>query len=130
MKRKPFVLLLALAALTYLYSCTKDKTATAVTVNCTGVDSALNTFTLNISPNILQTYCDGGTCHFGANGGGVDFSTYQSTVSAFKNSTVICAITNAGCELMPKGVGSRPSTPLPDSLIQQMKCWQANGYPQ
>jgi hypothetical protein len=126
MKNKSLFLILAFVALIGLYSCTKDKTQLPATIDCTGISPLTNTYNLNIYPNITSNYCAIPACHaFGASGGGVSMADYASTVSAFKNSTVICAITNAGCERMPK-------TPpyLPDSLIKQMQCWQANGYPQ
>ena len=126
MRKKLYVVLIAFAALVCLYSCTKDKTTTAKAVDCTGVDSATNTYNLNIYPNITGLYCAYAPCHGGASAqGGVDLTTYASTVSAFKNLNVICAVTNAGCILMPNG-----GPALPDSLIQQMKCWQSHGYPQ
>ena len=126
MKRKSYLAAVALASLVFLYSCTKDKTAIPAGIDCSGITDSTNTFNNNIYPNILYTYCAYSPCHGGGSvGGNVDLSTYANAVSAFKNSTVICAITNSGCELMPKG-----GPALDTSLIRQLKCWQANGYPQ
>jgi len=126
MKKKTCFSILAFIALVCLYSCTKDRTSKPATVDCTGVNAATNTYNLNIYPNITSNYCSYAPCHGGGStGGGVDMSTYAATVNAFKTSTVICAMKNSGCELMPKG-----GPALPDSLIKQMECWQANGYPQ
>jgi hypothetical protein len=126
MKRKSYFVLVALVSLASLYSCTKDKTAIPAGVNCGGITDSTNTFNKNIYPNITGVYCAYSPCHAGGSaGGGVDMSTYASTVSAFENSTVICAITNTGCELMPKG-----GPALDTALIRQLKCWQASGYPE
>lgn len=126
MKKKSVLIILMAGVLVTLFSCTKDRTHAAALYNCTGVNAATNTYNLNIYPNITSVYCAYAPCHGGGSaGGGVDMSSYSSTVNAFKNSTVICALKNAGCELMPKA-----STPLPDSLILQMECWQQNGFPQ
>ena len=130
MKKRTGFLILAFVALACLYSCTKDKTSTGPVVDCTGVNAAKNTFALNIKNNITDVYCNYAPCHdAGTASGGIDMSTYTGVVNAFKNTTgtgsAVCAISNGGCELMPKG-----GPALPDSLIKQMKCWQANGYPQ
>ena len=123
-------LILVLCAMVCLYSCTKDKTSTAPAVDCTGVNASTNTYTQNIGPNIVDVYCNYSPCHdAGTASQGIDMSNYNGVVNSFKNTTghgsVVCAITNGGCELMPKG-----GPALPDSLIKHMKCWQANGYPQ
>ena len=113
-------------ALATLYSCTKDRTKLAGTVNCSSVNATTNTWNLNINPNIVSLYCAYAPCHGGGSTQlGVDLSTYGSTVSAFETKNVICSLKNAGCILMPN-----TGTPLPDSLILQMECWQQNGYPQ
>jgi len=126
MKNKSLFLVLAFVSMIGLYSCTKDKTQIPASVDCTGINPLTNTYNLNIYPNITSNYCAIPACHaFGTAGGGVDMSDYATTVNAFKNSTVVCAIKNGGCELMPKG-----GPALPDSLIKQMECWQANGFPQ
>jgi len=126
MKKKSVIIAIAGLALVTLFSCTKDRTHPAVLYNCSSVNAATNTYNLNINPNITSVYCAYAPCHGGGStGGGLDMSTYASTVSAFKTSTVICALKNAGCELMPKG-----GPALPDSLVLQMECWQQNGFPQ
>ena len=126
MEKKTWFVVLAILALVYANSCTKDKTSLPAAVDCTGINAATNTYNLNIYPNITSNYCYGSPCHSnGGTGGGVDMSTYAATVNACKTQNVICAMKNAGCELMPKG-----GPALPDSLIKQMECWQANGYPQ
>ena len=126
MKKKSLYLGIAAVALMFLYSCTKDRTKTAAVVNCSSVNATTNTFSLNIYPNITFLYCAYAPCHGGGSSQlGVDLSTYASTVDAFKTKNVICSLKNAGCILMPLN-----STPLPDSLILQMECWQQNGYPQ
>jgi hypothetical protein len=125
MKKKSVFLFVAALALVTLFSCTKDRTH-PVLIDCSTVNAATNTYNLNIYPNITSVYCAYAPCHGGGSaGGGVDMSTYALTVSSFKSSTVICAMKNAGCELMPKG-----GPALPDSLVLQMECWQQNGFPQ
>ena len=125
MKKKSCFLFIAALALVSLYSCTKDKTTTGPVVNCSGVVSATNTYALNIGPNIVDIYCNYAPCHGGgAAGGGVDMSSYSVVVFAMKNQHVISGL-KGQLELMPKG-----GPALPDSLIKQMECWQANGYPQ
>jgi len=125
MRKKTIYLLLVFVSVICLYSCTKDKTALPPPVNCTGIVDTINTFSKNIYPNILQGYCSYAPCHGGGSAQyGVDLSTYSGTVSAFENQNVICAIKNAGCVLMPY-----LQRPLDTSLIRQMECWQANGYP-
>ena len=125
MKGKLHFVLMAVVPLFFLHSCTKDKTTIPPGVNCSGITDSTNTYSKNIDTNIVGLYCAYAPCHGGGSaGGGIDMSTYDNVVSAFKNTTVICAITNTGCELMPKG-----GPPLDTALIRQLKCWQANGYP-
>ena len=108
-----------------LFACRKDRTAVPPAVNCTGITDSINTFTQNIYPNILAGYCAYSGCHdSGTSQFGVNLSTYGSTVTAFETQNVICAIKNAGCVAMPYQMRS-----LDTSLIRQMECWQANGYP-
>lgn len=126
MKKRYCFLFLTLATLVLMYSCTKDKTKIAPAVNCAGVSNSINTYALNISPNILQNYCAISGCHGGGSSQqGVNFDTYQNTVNAFETKNVICSLKNSGCILMPN-----TGRPLADSLILQMECWQQNGYPQ
>jgi hypothetical protein len=126
MKRKSYSVLVTLVSIVFLYSCTKDRTSIPAGINCGGITDSTNTYNINIGPNIINVYCAYSPCHGGGSAGGnLDMSSYAGAVNAFKNSTGICAITNSGCELMPKG-----GFPLDTSLIRQIKCWQANGYPQ
>ena len=123
MKRKLSVLVLSFALLVCLYSCTKDRTAVPPAVVCTGIIDTDNTYNKNIG-NILNTYCGYAPCHDATSKQvGIEMDTYESTVAAFQSNNIICAMTNAGCELMPKG------GPQLDSIsLQQIKCWQVNGY--
>jgi hypothetical protein len=125
MKRKLYVVFITFALLAGLYSCTKDRTAVPAPVVCTGIVDTLNTFSKNIYPNILGLYCAYAPCHGGGSASDlIDFSTYSSTVAAFQSNNVICALTlNSGCTLMPNG-----GPPLDSLSLQEIKCWQANGY--
>ncbi|MDB5282161.1 MAG: hypothetical protein JWO06_1236 [Bacteroidota bacterium] len=124
--RKYFLSALVFGFISLYYSCTKDKTSNPVTVDCTGVNAATNTYALNIGPNITDLYCAYAPCHDHAtNQSGVDLSSYNSTVDAFKSKNVICSIKGNGCLLMPNG-----GPALADSLIKQVECWAQNGYPQ
>jgi hypothetical protein len=127
MKTKLSVVLIAWVMLVCMFSCTKDKTAVPAAVVCTGIVDTNNTYTKNIFPNIINLYCNYSPCHDAASQqDGINLSTYSTTVAAFESNNVVCAITpNSGCILMPNG------GPALDSIsIQQIKCWQANGYKQ
>ncbi len=131
MKKRAGFLFVAFVALIGMYSCTKDKTTTAPVVNCTGVVDSTNTYSLNIGPNIVDNYCNISGCHDHASAAasdGIDMSDYAGVVNAFKNTSgfgsAICAV-KGQCAIMPK-----TGRPLDTTLIKQMECWQANGYPQ
>jgi hypothetical protein len=127
MKRKTWFLFIAVVGIACLYSCTKDHTAIPVAVNCTGIVDSVNTYNKNIS-NIMSNYCAYAPCHGGGVAqGGVDLSSYSSTVTAFQSQNVICAVTSTTCGgiRMPDGI-----RPLDSVTILQMECWQANGFPQ
>ena len=124
--------LLPIAAIVFIgmyYSCTKDKTAAPIAIDCTGVNPLTNTYNSNIGFNIIDNYCSySSACHGSGPSNGIDMSTYAATVNTFKTQNVICAVKGAGCELMPKSTSGLPA--LPDSLILQMQCWAQNGFPQ
>lgn len=125
MKKNSVFLCVTLALLAGMYSCTKDKTTTGVTVDCTGINDSTNTYTKNIGPNITDYYCNYAPCHdAGTASNGINMNGYSNVVAAFKNNNVIGAL-KGQIELMPKN-----GPALPDSLIKQLQCWQQNGYPQ
>jgi hypothetical protein len=125
MRKKICVLSLAFIVVFALYSCRKDRTAIPTPVNCTGILDTVNTWNNNINPNIIGLYCAYAPCHGqGSAQFGVDLSTYQSTVTAFQSQNLLCAVTGSGCILMPNG-----GRPLDTTLIRQLECWQANGFP-
>ena len=127
MKRKTLLLFVAFAGITCLYSCTKDHTALPAPVNCTGVVDTSNTFSRNISV-ILANDCAYSPCHGGGSAQfGVDLSTYAGTVTAFQSQNFMCAVTSSSCGGTQMPLGLRP---LSSTVIQQLQCWQAQGFPQ
>ena len=128
MKKRTWFLFLAFSTIFCMYSCTKDHTALPPTVDCTGIVDTLNTFNKNIYPNITGLYCAYAPCHGGGSAqDGVDLTTYQSTVTAFKTQNFMCAVTSSNCGGVQMPTGMRP---LDSATIKQLQCWQANGYPQ
>src|SRR5437588_89771 len=107
------------------FSCTKDKAKMQSVINCTTVDSATNTYNVQVKA-ILDGYCTAG-CHdqFVQNRG-LRYDTYDNAKSAFQNTNVQCALEHLnGCVPMPY-----QSAKLADSSIAQLECWANRGYPQ
>ena len=124
---KKFVLLCAVLVMVGFYnSCTKDKTSLPLSMVCTGVDSATNTYNLQVKA-ILDANCGTGGCHDAATASSqIILDSYPATKSAFENKKCLCAIKQSGgCLPMPQG-----SNKLADSLITYIQCWSERGYPQ
>ena len=115
-----------LVIITGYYSCTKDKAQQPLSVICTGVDSATNTYNLQIKP-ILDGNCGYSGCHSTATASSnVILDNYADSKAAFQNKDALCTITQTGgCLPMPQG-----SAKLADSLITYVQCWSERGYPQ
>lgn len=112
MKTKIFGTTLVLGFI-LLVSCKKDK-VTPTNINCTSTISFAN----DIMP-IMQDNCIG--CHDQGNAsGGYDFSSYTA-VSA-NAAAALGSMKSNGYQLMPQG-----GPALPDSVIQKVECWIAQG---
>lgn len=115
-----------LVCVTFYYSCTKDKAQQPLSVVCTGVDSATNTYNLQVK-TILDGNCGYSGCHSTATASSnVILDNYADSKSAFQNKDALCTITQTGgCLPMPQGYDK-----LADSLITYIQCWSERGYPQ
>jgi hypothetical protein len=98
---------------TSLFSCTKEKAPNLVDPNC--VDTV--SFSATVLP-ILQQNCF--SCHGAGNTTGFVFSNHVNISS--QSDAIIGAMQNQGFQLMPIG-----GPQLPDSTIQAIKCWIAQG---
>lgn len=125
---KKLVLLCAvLVTIGFYNSCTKDKAAPPLSMECTGVGSATNTYNLQIK-TILDANCGYGGCHDATTASSqVILDSYLASKTAFQNKNALCNIKQeGGCALlMPQG---QPK--LADSLITYIQCWSERGYPQ
>ena len=108
-----FLLFFILASIITLFSCTKDKTPYLVDPNC--IDTV--SFNATVLP-IIQQNCV--SCHNVGNSTGYTFSNHTNISN--QSSAIIGAMQNQGFQLMPKG-----GPQLPDSTIQTIKCWIAQG---
>jgi len=108
-----FLLFFIVASIISLFSCTKDKTPYLADPNC--VDTV--SFSASVLP-ILQQNCF--SCHGAGNTTGFIFSNHANISS--QSNAIIGAMQNQGFQLMPKG-----GPQLPDSTIQTIKCWIAQG---
>lgn len=128
MKNK--IALIVLSGLTLgIYSCTKDHASKSVSIDCTAVTSADNTYNNRIGA-ILNNSCGTGPgCHDIDNyqgNGNIRFDTYQTAKESFQNKPTLCTIKQeSGCLPMPQGAPK-----LADSLITYLQCWAENGYAQ
>jgi hypothetical protein len=124
-KKYSGLLLIAAFVVAFCNACTKDKTSLAPPFDCSGIDSATNTYTFKIK-RILINNCAYSPCHdAGTQKFGVNMSTYRGAVTAFQSQNAACAIQNAGCVPMPYQLPQ-----LPDSIIKYLICWSDNGYKQ
>jgi hypothetical protein len=94
-------------------SCSKDKVPSYIDPNC--VDSV--SFSATVLP-IMQQNCI--SCHGVGNSTGYVFSNHTNISN--QSSAIIGSMQNQGFQLMPKG-----GPQLPDSTIQAIKCWIAQG---
>lgn len=108
-----FLLFFIVASIISLFSCTKDKTPYLADPNC--VDTV--SFLASVFP-ILQQNCF--SCHGAGNTTGFIFSNHANISS--QSNAIIGAMQNQGFQLMPIG-----GPQLPDSTIQAIKCWIAQG---
>ncbi len=96
---------------------------------CTECDTAAVTYALSIDP-IMSAYCIG--CHDHASpSGGIDLTAYYGTgtnegvYDVAADGRLYGAVTFAlGYSAMPQG-----GTPIPDCLIDQIRIWIEDGYP-
>ncbi|MFZ9658016.1 MAG: hypothetical protein ACO29Z_04940 [Crocinitomicaceae bacterium] len=96
-----------------LFSCAKDKVS-PTNIDCTTTISYAN----DIVP-LMQANCIG--CHDQGNAsGGYDFSSY--TAVAANATAALGSMKSSGYQLMPQG-----GPALPDSTIQKLECWIAQG---
>ena len=96
------------------FSCSKEKVPTTIMdPNC--IDTV--SFNATVLP-IIQQNCV--SCHGAGNTTGFVFSNHVNISS--QSDAIIGAMQNQGFQLMPKG-----GPQLPDSTIQTIKCWIAQG---
>ena len=124
--KKLLLLFAVLVCITFYNSCTKDKAQQPVSVVCSGVDSAANTYNLKIKP-ILDGNCGYGGCHNTITASSnVILDNYADSKTAFLSKRALCTIKQeGGCLPMPQGYDK-----LADSLITYIQCWSERGYPQ
>lgn len=124
--KKFLLFFLCFIAITFYYSCTKDKAKPPLSSSCTGVDAATNTYNIRIKA-ILDANCGYGGCHdAGTASSNVILDSYTASKAAFQNRNGLCTIKQTGgCLPMPQG---QPK--LADSLITYIQCWSESGYAQ
>lgn len=129
---KKTLLIGAIAAISFFYSCGDDTTPTPNNNNnntdttgkdtsagpCAGVQANYTAISQIITAN-----CAGG-CH---NTGiaGISLNTYDEVKLAVESGRLLASIRHEqGVSPMPKG-----RSKLSDAQIKQFECWKANGYP-
>lgn len=130
---KKTLLIGAIAAISFLYSCGDDTTPTPNNNNNNNTDTTGKDTSGNPCAGVQATYtqisqiinsnCAGG-CH-NAGIAGITLNTYDQVKQMVESGTLLQSIRHEqGISPMPKG-----RSKLSDAQIKQFECWKANGYP-
>lgn len=126
------LVLLFAVGFVFATACTKDEAAPPDNGKNQNNKSAKNicdsikpSFKNTIQP-IFNANCATSGCHDKqSQADGRIYKTFKQIQEGVNNEPVLCAIKNkSGCLPMPRG-----GSPLPDSTIQKIECWQKNGAP-
>ena len=106
---------------TLLIACYLGFSCQTATYDEISVEVAIPTYTVNVKP-IISNNCF--PCHSAAGGQNPVMETYNQVLDATKNGKVICRIDDQSCGPVMPQKGRMPQT-----NINTIKKWAANGYP-